>query len=202
MPVRIHSMVGLVPLFAVFAASPQQDRGPHDFRERTEWFVEHRPDLLKNVAPVLEPGVAGTQLLGDPLHGTTHGRVATDARPRASFSPTTASAPCRGIIRSIRSNSRSMARNSSSKYLPAESDSRLFGGNSNWRGPIWFPVNYLIVRSLHEFSLYYGDDLRVECPTGSGQMLTLDEVAREIARRLSNIFLRDEQWPAGCVRRQ
>ena len=60
------------------------------------------------------------------------------------------------------------------KYLPAESDSRLFGGNSNWRGPIWFPVNYMIIRSLHEFSLYYGDTLKVECPTGSGQMLHLE----------------------------
>ena len=59
------------------------------------------------------------------------------------------------------------------KYLPAESDSRLFGGNSNWRGPIWFPVNYMMIRSLHEFSLYYGDTYKVECPTGSGQMLTL-----------------------------
>ena len=79
------------------------------------------------------------------------------------------------------------------KYLPAESDSRLFGGNSNWRGPIWFPVNYMIIHSLHEFSLYYGDTYKVECPTGSGQMLNLDQVAREISRRLCSIFLRDPQ---------
>ena len=77
------------------------------------------------------------------------------------------------------------------KYLPAESDSRLFGGNSNWRGPIWFPVNYMLVRTLQEFDSYYGDTFRVECPTGSGKMLTLGEAARNLADRLINIFLRD-----------
>ena len=84
------------------------------------------------------------------------------------------------------------ARSSSVKYLPAESDSRLFGGNSNWRGPIWFPVNYMIVRSLHEFSLYYGDTLKVECPTGSGKMLQLERSGAKNSRAgLSRIFLRD-----------
>jgi hypothetical protein len=77
------------------------------------------------------------------------------------------------------------------KYLPAESDNRLFGGNSNWRGPIWFPVNYMLVRSLHEFWRYYGDTLKVECPTGSGKMCNLNEVGEELTRRLSRIFLRD-----------
>ena len=77
------------------------------------------------------------------------------------------------------------------KYLPAESDSRLFGGNSNWRGPIWFPVNYMLVRALQEFDSYYGDTFTVECPIGSGKMLTLGETARNLADRLINIFLRD-----------
>jgi hypothetical protein len=77
------------------------------------------------------------------------------------------------------------------EYLPAESDSGMFGGNSNWRGPIWFPMNALIIRALLQFYLYYGDDFRVECPTGSGQLLTLFEVAREITERLTRIFLRD-----------
>jgi hypothetical protein len=79
------------------------------------------------------------------------------------------------------------------EYLPAESDSGMFGGNSNWRGPIWFPANALIIRALMEFYLYYGDAFRVECPTGSGKMLTLFEVAREITARLTRIFLRDER---------
>jgi hypothetical protein len=77
-------------------------------------------------------------------------------------------------------------------YLPAESDTGMFGGNSNWRGPIWMPVNILIVRALLQYYGYYGDDFTVECPTGSGKRMTLYQVAEEISRRLTNIFLRDK----------
>jgi hypothetical protein len=77
-------------------------------------------------------------------------------------------------------------------YLPAESNTGMFGGNSNWRGPIWMPVNALIIRALQQFYLYYGDNFKVECPTGSGKMMNLFEVAREIGERLTRIFLRDE----------
>ncbi len=78
------------------------------------------------------------------------------------------------------------------KYLPAESDSRVFGGNSNWRGPIWMPVNYLLIESLYEFHRYYGDDFRVEYPTGSGQKFSLEEIADELARRVTTLFLKDK----------
>ncbi len=78
-------------------------------------------------------------------------------------------------------------------YEPAESSTGLFGGNSNWRGPIWFPVNYLLIESLQKFHHYYGDDLKVECPTGSGTMMNLWEVSQELSRRLSHIFLKDSQ---------
>ena len=90
------------------------------------------------------------------------------------------------------------------KYLPAESDSRLFGGNSNWRGPIWFPVNYMIVRSLHEFSLYYGDSFKVECPTGSGQMLQFGRGGRRVdAAAVQHLSARRGPWrPAGRLGRQ
>ena len=81
-------------------------------------------------------------------------------------------------------------------YLPAESNTGMFGGNSNWRGPVWMPVNALIIRALLSFYLYYGDNFKIECPTGSGKMMNLFEVAKEIADRLSRIFLRDEQRPA------
>jgi hypothetical protein len=77
------------------------------------------------------------------------------------------------------------------RYAPAESDSRQFGGNSNWRGPIWFPLNFLIIESLQKFHHYYGHDFKVECPTGSGRYLTIEQVAEELAHRLSRIFLRD-----------
>jgi len=76
-------------------------------------------------------------------------------------------------------------------YQPAESPSRLFGGNSNWRGPIWFPVNYLLIESLQKFHYYYGDDFKVECPTGSGNLVTIDDVADELSRRLTRLFLPD-----------
>src|SRR5262249_25507000 len=78
------------------------------------------------------------------------------------------------------------------RYQRGESDSGAFGGNSNWRGPIWFPVNYLLIESLQKFHHYYGDDFKVECPTGSGQFLTINEVANELTRRLTRIFLRGE----------
>jgi hypothetical protein len=77
------------------------------------------------------------------------------------------------------------------KYVAAESDTRQFGGNSNWRGPIWFPVNFLIIESLQKFHHYYGDDFKVECPTGSGKFLTIEAVANELSRRLACIFLKD-----------
>src|SRR5262249_48710522 len=77
-------------------------------------------------------------------------------------------------------------------YQPAESDSGLFGGNSNWRGPVWFPVNYLIIESLQKFHHYYGDDFKIECPTGSGNLVTIQDVARELTRRLTGIFLADD----------
>ena len=78
------------------------------------------------------------------------------------------------------------------KYLPAESDSGMFGGNSNWRGPVWMPMNVLVIRALLQFYLYYGDNFKIECPTGSGNLMNLFEVAREISDRLTRIFLRDE----------
>jgi hypothetical protein len=78
-------------------------------------------------------------------------------------------------------------------YEPAESRTAAFGGNSNWRGPVWFPVNYLIIESLQKFHHYYGDDFQVECPTGSGRLMTINEVAQEISRRLAKLFLRDQQ---------
>jgi len=77
-------------------------------------------------------------------------------------------------------------------YEPAESSSGLFGGNSNWRGPIWMPVNYLIIESLQKFHHYYGDDFKVECPTGSGKFCTIAEIAAELSRRLASVFLKDE----------
>ena len=79
------------------------------------------------------------------------------------------------------------------KYQPAESDSRVFGGNSNWRGPVWIPVNYLLIESLYEFHRYYGDEFRVEYPTGSGKKFSLSEIADDLARRVTTLFLKDAE---------
>jgi hypothetical protein len=189
-PLRIHSMVGLVPLFAVFTASPTKAVGLDIFVERAKWFLEHRPDLLKNVAPVGVPGKDNSKMLAIL---TTERLVAVLQRmldPNEFLSDYGVRALSRYHLDHpyvFHADGHDFV----VKYLPAESDSRLFGGNSNWRGPIWFPVNYSIVRSLHEFALYYGDTLKVECPTGSGKWITLDEVAEDISRRLTSIFLRD-----------
>ena len=86
------------------------------------------------------------------------------------------------------------------RYVPAESDSRQFGGNSNWRGPIWFPVNFLIIESLQKFHHYYGDDFKVECPTGSGRYATLEQVANELGTRLSRLFLKDSKGERPVLR--
>jgi hypothetical protein len=86
------------------------------------------------------------------------------------------------------------------RYIPAESDSRIFGGNSNWRGPIWFPVNFLIIESLQKFHHYYGDDFKIECPTGSGNLMSLEQVAAELSRRLSRLFLKDASGNRAVLR--
>jgi hypothetical protein len=190
-PLRIRSMVGLIPLFAVLAASPEKTDELKDFNDRTQWFIKNRPDLLKNVAPPDVSGVGGKKLLAILSVERLTAVLRRMLDPEEFLSDYGIRALSRyhlehPFIYSLEGTELFV------KYAPAESNSRLFGGNSNWRGPLWFPVNYLIVRSLHEFSLYYGENLRVECPTGSGQMLTLQEVAREIAGRLSKIFLRDE----------
>jgi len=191
-PLRIHSMVGLVPLFAVFAPTPKNSHHLDDFLERAQWFVHHRPDLLKNVAPVLTVGDNEHKLMSI----LTTERLTAVLRRMLDPAEFLSDYGVRALSRYHLDHPYEFKLDGQEyevKYLPAESDSRLFGGNSNWRGPIWFPVNYMIIRSLHEFSLFYGDEFQIECPTGSGNKLTLDGVARELARRLTTIFLRDEK---------
>ena len=107
---------------------------------------------------------------------------------RRSFSARTVFVHSRAAMRTSPTCSTSTASTTSVRYQPGESDSGLFGGNSNWRGPIWFPVNHLIIESLRKFQRYYGDDFRVECPTGSGVLLSLGEVADELSARLARLF--------------
>jgi hypothetical protein len=189
-PLKVHSMVGLVPLFAVFATSPERTHDMGDFLSRTEWFIEHRSDLLVNIALSQDAGANGHGLMAilteERLVSVLH-RMLDPAEFFSDYGIRALSKYHLDHPYELKIDGEDYT----VKYAPADSDNRLFGGNSNWRGPIWFPVNYMLVRSLHEFSRFYGDSLQVECPTGSGCMLTLDGVAREIARRLASIFLRD-----------
>jgi hypothetical protein len=188
-PLRVRSMVGLIPLFAVEVLEPGVLEKLPDFRLRLEWVLKHKPDLYDLVSRFEEPGKGERRLLSL-LRGHRTKRLLARMLDETEFLSD----------HGIRALSRYhldhpyrfewSGHESEVRYLPAESDSGLFGGNSNWRGPVWFPVNYLLVESLLRFHAYYGDDFKVECPTGSGQLLSLKEVAEELARRLTRLFLR------------
>ncbi|HEX5885969.1 MAG TPA: hypothetical protein VFY67_15605 [Pyrinomonadaceae bacterium] len=189
-PVKVRSMVGLIPLFGVETLEPELLERLPDFKRRMEWFIANRPDLTQNVACMRTPGNAERRLLSI-VHQEQLRRVLRFMLDENEFlSPY----GIRAVSRFHKANPYMLQFNGTSHrvdYEPADSSTGLFGGNSNWRGPIWFPVNYLIIESLQKFHHYYGDDFKVECPVGSGQMLTLWEVAGEISKRLSRIFLRD-----------
>jgi hypothetical protein len=189
-PLKIRTMVGLTPLFAVLAFHPNKFSHQSMLIDRMKWLESRRPDLFKLIASIVAPGKNDSRLVAI-LHDERLKAVLRRMFDRNEFFSDYG-------IRSVSAYHRDHpyvfaagGRQFTVKYLPAESDSRLFGGNSNWRGPIWFPVNYELVRALQEFDSYYGDTFTVECPTGSGKMLTLGETARNLADRLINIFLRD-----------
>jgi hypothetical protein len=189
-PLKVRSMVGLIPLFAVETLEPDLLKLLPDFTRRLEWFIVNRPDLTKNVACMRTPGDEERRLLSI-LDQEQLRRVLKVMLDENEFlSPY----GVRALSRFHRDHPYTLEVNGTLHrvdYEPAESSTGLFGGNSNWRGPIWFPVNFLIIESLQRFHHYYGTDFRVECPTGSGRMMNLWEVAAEISRRLSRIFLRD-----------
>ncbi len=189
---KIRSMVGLIPLFAIETLEPEVLKRLPSFKRRLEWFIDNRKDLIGNVACMRTPGEGERRMLSivdrDQLR-----RVLKVMLDEAEFlSPY----GIRALSRHHQDHPYSLRVNGTEhtvKYEPAESSTGLFGGNSNWRGPIWFPVNFLIIESLQKFHHYLGEEYRVECPTGSGQWMTLWEVAAEISRRLTRIFLKDEQ---------
>jgi len=188
---KVRSLVGLMPLLAVETIEPDLlDKLP-GFKRRMDWFLNHRPDLAGLVSRWQEPGMGERRLLAlvrghrmkrllkrmlDPEEFLSDYGIRAISRFHLEH-------PYRfeldGAVHEVR-------------YEPAESSTGLFGGNSNWRGPIWFPINFLLVEALQKFHHYYGDDFLVEAPTGSGQRLTLWQIGSDISRRLESIFLRDE----------
>ncbi|HLO00521.1 MAG TPA: hypothetical protein VK208_18830 [Pyrinomonadaceae bacterium] len=190
LPMKVRSMVGLIPLFAVETLEPDILEQLPDFKRRMEWFINNRPDLTKNVACMRTPGNAERRLLSIVSPDQLRSVLRFMLDENEFLSPY----GIRAISRHHKDHPYVLEVNGTKHrvdYEPAESSTGLFGGNSNWRGPIWFPLNYLLIESLQKFHHYLGKDFKVECPVGSGQMLTLWEVAAEISRRLSRIFLLD-----------
>ena len=191
-PMKVRSMVGLIPLFAVETLEPELlDRLP-DFKRRMEWFIQNRPDLTANVACMRTPGNAERRLLSI----VSQDQLRSVLRFMLDENEFLSQYGIRAISRFHKDRPYMLQVNGTQHrvdYEPAESSTGLFGGNSNWRGPIWFPLNYLLVESLQKFHHYLGEDFKVECPVGSGQMQTLWEVAGEISKRLSRIFLKDAE---------
>ena len=198
---RIRSMVGLIPLFAVETLEPEMLEKLPGFRKRLEWFLEHRPDLAALVSHWQAPGRGKRRLLSL-LRGHRMKKLLQRMLDESEF---LSDYGVRALSRAHLERPyvfRLDGNDLTVRYASAESDSRQFGGNSNWRGPIWFPLNFLIIESLQKFHHYYGEDFKVECPTGSGNYLTLERIAEELSRRLSRIFLKDGDGNRPVMRHQ
>ena len=198
---RVRSMVGLIPLFAVETLEPELLEKLPGFRKRLEWFLNHRPDLARLVSHWESPGRGQRRLLSL-LRGHRMKKLLRRMLDESEF---LSDYGVRALSRAHLDHPFVLKVgdvDQSVRYAPGESETRQFGGNSNWRGPIWFPLNFLIVESLQKFHHYYGNDFKVECPTGSGHFLTLDEVAAELSRRLARIFLKDAKGARPVLRHQ
>ena len=198
---KIRSIVGIIPLFAVEVLEDELLLELPGFRKRMEWFLKHRKDLARQISYLeREQSDGSTQ---------THRLLAIPSRERLER-----------VLRYVLDENeflapygiRALSRIHAEKpytfwvggeehrveYVPGESTSGLFGGNSNWRGPIWFPVNYLLIEALERYHHFYGESFQIECPTGSGEWMTLQQVARELSRRLASLFLPDEEGHRPC----
>jgi hypothetical protein len=191
MRLKVRSMVGLIPLFATAVFDGEILNKLPRLNERARYFVRQRSELMSQINHPLEPGVGGRHLLA-PFNQSKLRRILERLLDESEF---LGEYGVRALSRYHEDHPYIFNVDGHVyrvEYEPAESSTGLFGGNSNWRGPIWMPVNMLIIQSLRRLYSYYGDEFTVECPAGSGKRATLWEVASEIARRLCNIFLMDE----------
>jgi hypothetical protein len=191
LPLKVRSLVGLMPLLAVETIQWQLIEALPGFKARLEWYLTHRPDLASLVSRWQEPGMHERRLVA-----LTRGhRMKCLLRRMLDPDEFLSDYGVRSLSKYHKAHPYSLRVRGEEKivsYEPAESQSGIFGGNSNWRGPVWFPINYLLIESLQQFHHYYGDDFRVECPTHSGNFLTLKEIANELSNRLIRLWLRDE----------
>ena len=188
--IKIRSMVGLIPLFAVEVLEPDLMAQMPEFEKRMNWFLNNQPELASLVSRWNEPGVGERRLLSL-LRGSRMKKLLKRMLDENEFlSPY----GIRSLSKYYKDNPYSFfldGEHFNVRYSPAESETGMFGGNSNWRGPIWFPVNFLIIESLQRFHHYYGDDFRIECPSGTGNFTSLKKVSEELTGRLVSIFLPD-----------
>jgi hypothetical protein len=193
-PLKTRSMVGVIPLFACEILELDVMKRLPGFCKRTEWYLENRQDLTEHIACLRSPGEGSDhehRLLALP----SRERLIRVVRYLLDENEFLSPYGLRSLSRFHQERPYEFRANGQTfrvEYTPGESTTGLFGGNSNWRGPIWFPLNYLLVEALERYHHFYGDGLKVECPTGSGRLMNLQEVAMEIARRLSRIFLPDD----------
>ena len=191
-PMKIRSMVGLIPLFAVETLESEVlDRLP-GFKRRLEWFVDNRPDLTQDIACMKTHGQSERRLLSVANEEQLRDILRYMLDEKEFLSPY----GIRALSRFHKDQPYTlnvMGIEHRVDYEPGESVTGIFGGNSNWRGPIWFPLNFLLVESLQKFHHYLGDRFKVEFPTGSGELMTLWDVAAKLSRRMTNIFLRDDK---------
>lgn len=189
---KVRSMVGLIPLFAVEVITKETLDALPVFAERMQWFLNHRPDLALLVSRWYVEGQQDTHLLSL-LRGHRMKKLLSRMLDETEF---LSDYGVRSLSKEYGDEPYCLHINGADlmiHYVPGESNTAMYGGNSNWRGPVWMPMNFLIIESLRKFHFYYSDDFKVEYPTGSGQYLTLKEIGTELAKRLLKIFTRDEQ---------
>ena len=197
---KLRSMVGIVPLFTVDVLEDRTiDRLPN-FRKRMNWFLKYQREKLAGLTYMEQDcpeGESGLRLLAVPTREKLERILAYLLDEDEFLSPF----GVRSMSRVYEKQPYTFELNGTKhrvRYTPAESDTHLFGGNSNWRGPVWFPLNFLLIEALQRYHRFYGDTLRVECPTGSGQLMNLADVAQEIERRLVSLFQPDENGRRPC----
>src|ERR1700731_4639216 len=199
LPLKVRSLVGLMPLLAVETVQWQLIEALPGFKARLEWYLVHRPDLANLVSRWQEPGMRERRLVAFTRGHRMKCLLRRMLDPEEFLSDYGGRSVSKfhkdpPYVRNARGETRIV------NYEPAESQTGMFGGNSNWRGPIWFPINYLLIESLQQFHHYYGDDFKVECPTGSGKFMHLKEVANELSNRLIKIWVRDEKGECAFAR--
>jgi hypothetical protein len=198
-PLRVRSLVGVMPLIAVEVLDERKFGHLEGFKKRMQWFLKNRQDVASHIA-CMHPRQSGDgvrRLLALP----SRERLERVLRYLLDESEFLSPYGIRSVSRVHRQHPYELNVDGTIHrvdYDPGESSTGLFGGNSNWRGPVWFPLNYLILEALERFHHFYGSDLKVECPVGSGRMLDLQEVARELAGRLARIFLPEENGRRAC----